>query len=229
MKSIRPVLRYNVHGAAGSSPVASIVGVGHHVDFLHRIQRGRHVPRSGSLIAVTNLLGDVRTVEGELIESAGIPRIVLSRGIDAAAHDVRVVVVPSSAPGTSCVLAARRGADEVVDLAAADRNVLQSALVEDGSTGSIRRLNHRRCGGDLNLLVDGADLQRKVLSEIFPRQQQNFVLNRSFETGGARRDGVGAGHDIGNVINAGVAGLRSVCRSGFDVNGLHLGFRHNCP
>src|SRR5580692_7048044 len=133
MKIIRSVLRDHIDGTAGGAAIPGVVSVSHHVDFLNRIQRGRNVPGSSSLIAITNLLRDVRSVESELIKSTGVACVVLSRGVDSTTHDVRVVVVPPSTLRTTRVLAARRGADEVVNLAAGDGHVLQGALIEDGS------------------------------------------------------------------------------------------------
>ncbi len=130
---IAPGFHYHIDGSATGAPVACVVGGGHYVDFLQRVDVRRHRPRSLALRSTTLLYGHVGAVQSELlvILNSSAERVVI-RNVPAA----RARISARAELGLR-ELRTRRGAEKGVDLTAVQRHVLQLARAQNCAAGTI--------------------------------------------------------------------------------------------
>ena len=86
--------------------------------------------------------------------------------------------------------------------AARRRQRLQRLGVEHRALRRVRRLDQRRCAGDGDALLDGADLQREVEREELLRADADAAAVDRLVALKGRLDGVGAGIDVGEDVLA---------------------------
>ena len=196
MEGVRARLGDDADERAGAAPVLGRVGVGRDLELLDGIDRGaRDLGRQ--LLHVLRDRVVVHAVEHE---------VVLER-----ADAVDVGAARAAAGGAAALLRvavhlhAGDEADEVVPVAARERELLDEVVVDHPAGRRLLRRQERR-RGDRDRLGDRADFERGVHARLLPHVELDLFEHDPLEPLPLDRHGVVADGDAGEVVVAGAVG-----------------------
>jgi hypothetical protein len=205
-------LANDIHCATAGAAEASVIRCGHHVYFLNAVDIRRDGPLAGAMVVVAELARNICAVQGELVVAN-----------DAAAQRVGVRDVPSAGAGVASGaglaghLATGCRADEYIRLSTIEGHIFEFTLADDGATRGCGRFQLRGRCRHFDGLASAADGEGEVLVEGLRGEKGDLVLLIGFEALGFSDDGVVAGQDVVDVVDA-LSGCGSfVGRAGGDV------------
>ena len=192
---VAAALHAHAHRAAASAPELRVVGVGVDAHFLDGVG-GRH---EAEVAAAALAVGVRRAVEQEAVAAA-------DPAVDVETVHAAVVERPvADARARRVAEHAWRREDEHERVLPVQRRVGDLVRVDDGRPARARRVQQRRLGDDLDLVGQPAQLESDVHAKPFTGAHLDLARDR-LEARHRVGHFVGAGHEAGDQIHAGVGG-----------------------